>query len=627
MQEPHSSASVVLGEFVGPGVSYSLTGSSKRQIALEYLYRLKDTCTDMSVFWVQGHNAEQFRQSYTAIALECSIPGYDDPKVQVLPLVKHWLERKDGGPWLMIIDDANDADLFFASHQEPKNASSSAQEKYLGQYIPECAHGSILVISRTKQASQMLAKGIWPIEVKRMGEIEAIQLLRVTLGERDKGAGDDELLTVARRLDCLPHALVQAAAHIERNQVTVGRYLQLLDRGDQELVYLLGTAVGRVIKNTVAPCTVAGAWTLSFRQIQHQNALASELLSLMGFFDQQAIPIEFLEYYSKQQNQEGYRKKQFQESLGILKAFSFVTEEQDHGLDIHKLVQLVLRDWLAKEKKTARFARQALSVVSQAYPVSTYENWVACSKYLPHAYQVLKFNMAESKDEKIQKGALAHNMASYLLHQGQWNDAEKLQLKAVELRIEVLGPDHPDTLSSMNTLASTYQYQGRLEQAAKLGVQVIERSNTRLGLNHPDTLNIMNNLASIYQAQGRWEEAEKLLVLVIERSKARLGADHPIKLNSMNILASICHAQGRWEEAERLGVQVMEAFTAKHGTDHPNTLISMSHLAHTWKRMGKNSAATALMVDCVRLMELKLGANHPRTQSSISSLDEWASRN
>ena len=44
----------------------------------------------------------------------------------------------------------------------------------------------------------------------------------------------------------------------------------------------------------------------------------------------------------------------------------------------------------------------------------------------------------------------------------------------METRKIVLGPEHPDTLTSMNNLALTYGDQGRWAEAEKLQVQVME---------------------------------------------------------------------------------------------------------------------------------------------------------
>jgi hypothetical protein len=68
----------------------------------------------------------------------------------------------------------------------------------------------------------------------------------------------------------------------------------------------------------------------------------------------------------------------------------------------------------------------------------------------------------------------------------------------------------------MSNLASTYWNQGRWTEAEKLFAQVMETWKTVLGPEHPDTLTSMDNLASTYQNQGRWTEAEKLAIVCFQ---------------------------------------------------------------------------------------------------------------
>ena len=49
------------------------------------------------------------------------------------------------------------------------------------------------------------------------------------------------------------------------------------------------------------------------------------------------------------------------------------------------------------------------------------------------------------------------NLASTYRNQGRWAEAEKLDVQVMETRKTVLGPEHPDTLTSMANLASTYR--------------------------------------------------------------------------------------------------------------------------------------------------------------------------
>ena len=59
-------------------------------------------------------------------------------------------------------------------------------------------------------------------------------------------------------------------------------------------------------------------------------------------------------------------------------------------------------------------------------------------------------------------------------------------------------------------------------------MQVMETRNRVLGPEHPETLTSMDNLASTYLNQGRWQEAEELLAQMIEIRTRVLGPEHPI---------------------------------------------------------------------------------------------------
>ena len=61
-----------------------------------------------------------------------------------------------------------------------------------------------------------------------------------------------------------------------------------------------------------------------------------------------------------------------------------------------------------------------------------------------------------------------------------------------------LGPDHPDTLMSMNNLAISYTTPARTTGRCKLCEEILALQKAKLGPDHPDTLKSMNNLANSY---------------------------------------------------------------------------------------------------------------------------------
>jgi TRAP-type mannitol/chloroaromatic compound transport system substrate-binding protein len=92
----------------------------------------------------------------------------------------------------------------------------------------------------------------------------------------------------------------------------------------------------------------------------------------------------------------------------------------------------------------------------------------------------------------------------------------------------------------MVNLTSTYGYQGWWEEAEKLEVQVMETRKTKLGADHPDTLTSMASLAFTYQSQGRYTEAVNLISRCIEGQAVKLGVAHPAYRDNVAALA-------RWE--------------------------------------------------------------------------------
>jgi tetratricopeptide (TPR) repeat protein len=110
--------------------------------------------------------------------------------------------------------------------------------------------------------------------------------------------------------------------------------------------------------------------------------------------------------------------------------------------------------------------------------------------------------------------------------QGKYEAAESLYVRCLEARTRALGADHPDTLTSVNSLAGLYISQGKYEAAESLYVRSLEDSTLILGVEHPNTMSYESNLAALYEAVGKCKAAEALRKRLEMRSRT-LGAEHP----------------------------------------------------------------------------------------------------
>jgi Tetratricopeptide repeat len=79
--------------------------------------------------------------------------------------------------------------------------------------------------------------------------------------------------------------------------------------------------------------------------------------------------------------------------------------------------------------------------------------------------------------------------------------------RVLEDREKVLGPDHPDTLTSIDNLAKVLQCQGMYEEAEVMNRRALAGRDKVLGEEHPDTLISVSNLTLVLSSQGKYQEA------------------------------------------------------------------------------------------------------------------------
>jgi len=92
------------------------------------------------------------------------------------------------------------------------------------------------------------------------------------------------------------------------------------------------------------------------------------------------------------------------------------------------------------------------------------------------------------------------SLAATYHNQGRYDAAETLKKRVLDLRREVVGEKHPDTISSMAELATTYHNQGRYDAAETLKKRALDLRREVVGEKHPDTISSMADLAATKQS-------------------------------------------------------------------------------------------------------------------------------
>jgi serine/threonine protein kinase/tetratricopeptide (TPR) repeat protein len=202
----------------------------------------------------------------------------------------------------------------------------------------------------------------------------------------------------------------------------------------------------------------------------------------------------------------------------------------------------------------------------------------------------------------------------------EYGKAIRQHRRAWALRRAQLGPDDPDTLKSMVSLAQDYWGDGRPPKALELYQQVFELLKIRSGPNNSDTLWSMKGVADALQATGRLAEAMPLYEEALRRAKKALGRLHPDTLIYMDSLANAYRVAGRVPESIRLFKETLRLTKRKHGPNHPGTLITMNNFACAYRAAGRFDKAAALFRDALRRMKIVLPLDHRETLNTLSNL-------
>ena len=577
-----------------------LGGVGKTQIALEAAFQVRDRHPACHIFWVPAIDFSSFENAYREIGRRLGVSGIDEENADVRLLVKMALAQS-ADSWLLIIDNADDVELFFGA---------AAGATPLCDYLPFSHRGSVLFTTRNHDAVVRLdipRRGI--VKLAEMSTPEAADMLQRNL-EAHQRSDTQSTSGLLDFLANLPLAIKQASAYIAKTGITATQYLNHCQSGDERVIELLSKEFEDRGRYTSTQNPIAATWLITFHHISRDDPLAAQYLKIMSLLGQKGIPKGLLP--------PGDGKLRVDEAIGTLRAYAFITERANQeSYDIHRLVRLAMRNWLTENGELKKCATAAVKQVDRVFPVPQHENRSVWAMYLPHALAALELRDQSADDAGTSELLLNIGRSSYVL--GKYQDAERFYRQALELQTQLLGGEHLDTLSTMNSLGITLERRGRTKEAetifrhALLSLQAFDAA-------HPLVLACMTSLAVVLTSQGKLAEAETIHRQTLRLRTQLLGMEGIDTLNSASNLANTLYRQGNYQEAESIHRQTLKIQTQVLGIEHPSRLASLNNLALTLDDQGNHQEAEVLYRQVLEIRTRVFGIDHPDTVTGLENL-------
>jgi hypothetical protein len=204
-----------------------LGGTGKTQVALQFAYNVKEMQPEYSIFWMPALSMESFEQACTSVAKALRLPYAADREEDVKEVLRQHLNSSRAGRWLLVVDNADDADIFFGT----------GQSRGIVDYLPESESGVVVYTTRTPEVAQQTRGDA--IELGAMDRQDAVAFFTRSLTRKDLLCNDAMITELLDELTCLPLAIAQAAAYLNKNRMSVAKYMQLLRSTEQDMVALM----------------------------------------------------------------------------------------------------------------------------------------------------------------------------------------------------------------------------------------------------------------------------------------------------------------------------------------------------------------------------------------------------
>ena len=535
----------------------------------------------------------------------------------------------------MIVDNADDPDVFFAPLHEAQVADTARprqEAELLANFLPQSPNGSILLTSRNQDvAFRLTGSHTFVFKVNPMSENDALALLKKKLG-LGAGTTPERSMDLLQALDCMPLAVSQAAAYIARRapHMTVSQYLDEMRTSEQSRTRLLEHDAGDLRRDGRASNSILATWQISFEHIRQTMPTAARLLSLMSLFDRQGIPRSLLEnqyelektkkkkssirsILRRSPKQQRVHSANFEDDIHALLNYALVgIDPSGYHFEMHRLVQYSTKKWLDLSGELDTWKGVYVELLDKSYPYPCYMNWQVCQSLFPHAQAAIECLPSCAKTQEAWASVL-FNAAWFSYEMGRYDVAQDMGARTLAVRETLLGKEHHSSLESIDILGSTLWAQGKYDAAETMHRRALEGREKLLGKEHPHTLISVNSLALVLHNQGKYDAAETMLRRVLEGREKLLGKEHPHTLNSVHNLASVQQAQGRYESAQIMYYRVLEGSEKLLGKEHPDTLASVYGLAYGLHQQHQYNDALVLYKRAKIGYTRVLGPEHPDT--------------
>lgn len=582
---------------------HGLRGVGKTTLAAAYAEQHRDSYR--ATWWIRAETIPTMRADLVGLGVRL---GWIDPNEKEEPALIAVLERlrDEGDGILLVYDNANNADE-------------------IGPYMQHIGATHIIVTSNAPNWSGIASA----VEIEKWPkEIGADYLV----AQAGRPSEREAALTLSEALDGLPLAHEQAAAYCARTGLPLAEYRKKFEAQPTKFLDTEKDASPGYHNRRTATKTFA----LAIDEAAKLHPAAEPLIVYAALLAPEPIPIYLFSEAAEQFGEtfaSAIAGNGLDDAIAALRAFALVDRESipdERNLSVttdcirlHRLVRQVAA--IQRDDEGKDNAKRALiTALAAVYPEGVFNDpktWPRARRLDVLASALVDGNATQLENSQNSMSYLLDRLATY--RQGclaAYDLARPLFERALAIRENVLGLDHPDTATSLNNLGVLLRVQGDFAGARAYFERALAVRENALGSEHLDTAGSLNNLGFLLHMQGAFEDARPYYERALAIREKAVGSDHPDTANSLNNLGGLLKQQGDLDGARPYYERALVIREKVHGSNHPDTANSLNNIGSLYKEQGNFAKALPYYERALEIRELALGSDHPDTAVSLNNL-------
>ncbi|TRX96992.1 hypothetical protein FHL15_002298 [Xylaria flabelliformis] len=543
-----------------------LGGVGKTQVALQLAYWVMDNQLDYSIFWVPAQSDESFEKAYVEMARRFKIQVKVNEDLK--EAVRRYLESEQSEKWLLIVDNADDMEIFFGSSDKPGG---------IGKYLPERDNGLTLFTTRSREVAIAIAGS------------DVIDLHEMTIA--------------------------QAAAYLNQNQMPIKKYLGLLRNTEQNLVNLMSREFYDNTRYQGSQNAVATTWLVSFDHIRRSDPNAAKLLSFVSFIEPKAIPQTILPG--------PWVEEEMEHAIGVLCGYAFLVRRgHENTFDMHRN--------RSKWREYLPHAQHALQVTQEYQNVKRFDLFYLIGRCLYEDRRFKEAIIALEKTVQWREQHLSeeddnllgpeHALAHAYLGDRRIKEAIEIFEHVVAVRRDRLEEEDSRRLTSEHELARAYLEDRKIKEAIMIFEHVVAIEENTLRKEDESRLISEHELARAYLYNGQIKEAIQILEHVVAVEKVTLPEEYHDRLASEQALAYAYLNDRQTEKAIRILERVVAIEKTALREEDDSRLVSEHTLAKAYLETNQLRKSVEILEHVVAIRRKTLAKDDFERLSSEQTL-------